>query len=160
MRKKLSERLLWAYRYNVTFIVYFFVGGVSALIEWSAFALAHHAAGLNFIIAAVAGFVVATYANYRLSARYTFFSRGVGHAKEVALVYLVSALAFAVNLGVMAALLELTELPVMAAKILGTGAAFTWNYILRQFVVFDREPPTWRQFRDRLGATTRRRPEL
>jgi putative flippase GtrA len=146
----LIDRLRGAFRYNVTLVVYLFVGGLSALIEWSVFAAVHFWGELHYLVAAAVAFVVATYVNYLLSARYTFLSRGRSAAQELGMVFVISALAFAVNLGVMSALVVWTSVPTMPAKILGTGSAFFWNYMLRQFLVFQREPPSWRQVHERL----------
>jgi putative flippase GtrA len=142
IRSTLNNGLRWAYRYRAPFIAYFLVGGASALIEWSLFAVLHFGAGLDYPFAAVGAYFLATYANYLLSVRYAFDRRGRSRAAEIGLVYLASALAFAVNLGVMTALVVVLDVPTMPAKILGTGAAFLWNYLLRQFVVFHHVPPT------------------
>jgi putative flippase GtrA len=155
IRSTLNNGLRWAYRYRAPFIAYFLVGGASALIEWSLFAVLHFGAGLDYPFAAVGAYFLATYANYLLSVRYAFDRRGRSRAAEIGLVYLASALAFAVNLGVMTALVVVLDIPTMPAKILGTGAAFLWNYLLRQFVVFHHVPPTWRQLLDRLPARRR-----
>jgi putative flippase GtrA len=151
----LIDRLRAAYPYNVTFIVYFFVGGMCALIEWSVFAAVHFLAHAHYLLAATVTFLLGTYLSYLLSARVTFFSRGRSATQEVFLVYFVSALAFGVNVGTMAALMAWAGVPTMPAKIMGTGMGFFWNYGLRQFFVFHRVPPTWRQFRERMRREKR-----
>jgi len=151
----LIDRLRAAYPYNVTLVVYFFVGGMCALIEWSLFAAVHFLAHAHYLLAAAVAFLLGTYVNYLLSACYTFFSRGRSATQELLLVYLVSTLAFGVNVAAMTALMAWADVPTMPAKILGTGVAFFWNYGFRQFFVFQRVPPTWRQFRERVRREKR-----
>jgi putative flippase GtrA len=101
----------------------------------------------------VVAFATITLVNYFLSRRFVFHGSGRSAASEIALTYLVSGLAFVVNLGVTVALIDFADMATMPAKILGTGVPFAWNYLLRQFLVFHCVPPTWRQLRDRLPGS-------
>ncbi len=123
-----------AQRYSGNFAVYFVLGGCCALIEWTAFAIALRFIG--YITAALIGFAVGTLANYWLSRKLAFVRRDVSTYEELARIYAVSGFAMAVNLGAMIALVELAGLPPLAAKILGTGCGFFFNFCGRQFWVF------------------------
>jgi putative flippase GtrA len=54
---------------------------------------------------------------------------------------LASAIALSIDLSVMYLLVEKIALPRMIAKVLGTGSAFFFNYISRQFFIFAPKRP-------------------
>jgi putative flippase GtrA/SAM-dependent methyltransferase len=124
-------------RYALGAVVYFGVAGASALIEWATFFLLY--ASMNAFVAAMAAFGVATTANFVLSRRLAFKSvRSSG--QELVLVFVLSAVAFLVNLGTFALLFKLFGVHPMTSKVVGTCAGFVANYVFRQFVIFSREP--------------------
>lgn len=125
-------------RYSPSAVAYFFVGGTCALIEWATFYAAVQWAQAHYVTGVLAGFLVATFANYLLSSRLVFRSSGRSAREEFLLVYLVSGIGLAVNLAVTAIAIEFAGLGLMTAKVAGTGAAFVWNYAGRQFFIFDR----------------------
>jgi putative flippase GtrA len=128
----------FANNYGIGLAAYMVVGFVSALTEWSTFAVS-----LSFMApvpaAACVGFVVATLLNFALSRRYVLHSRRSG-LTEAALVILVSGAVFACNIGVFYMLYAFLLVPVMAAKILGTAAGFICNFTARQFWIFSSLP--------------------
>jgi putative flippase GtrA len=118
-------------------VVYFIVAGASALIEWTTFFLLY--ASLSPFTAAIAAFFVATTVNFVLSRRLAFKSNRSG-GQEFVLLFVLSAVAFLVNLGAFTLLFALVGIHPMIAKIVGTCAGFAANYVFRQFVIFSREP--------------------
>lgn len=132
-----------AFLYLPALGVYVVIGGVSALVEWAIFYALLTRLGLNYVIAALGGFALATLVNYVVSRRYGFLRRAGGTGREIAAIYVVSGLALAVNLGAMIALVELASAQVLLAKVLGTGCGFLCNFAGRQFWVFD-SAPRWR----------------
>ncbi|MBF0371194.1 MAG: GtrA family protein [Magnetococcales bacterium] len=131
-------RLVRVYRTN--FILYFGVGGVSALLEWSVFWVGITFTPHHYLIAAFAGFLLATGLNYILSVRFVFRSGRHTPGYELWLTYLVSALGAAGNFAILALLHEGFDTPLLPAKIAATGCAFLWNFIARQFLVFHQDP--------------------
>ena len=127
--------------YWLSFSVYIVVGGAAALVEWTVFFLAITYGRINYIVAAIIAFFVATFVNYLLSIRMNFRSReGRSTGGELLLVYLVSGVGLLINLAVTATAVEVFGLWVMLGKVGGTGVAFIWNFMARQFLVFDRAP--------------------
>jgi putative flippase GtrA/SAM-dependent methyltransferase len=124
-------------RYALSLVVYFVVAGASALIEWTTFFLLY--ASLSPFTAAIAAFFVATAVNFVLSRRLAFKSNRSG-GQEFVLIFVLSAVAFLVNLGAFTLLFALVGIHPMIAKIVGTCAGFAANYVFRQFVIFSREP--------------------
>ena len=126
--------------YFASLMVYAAVGGAAALVEWAAFYATLELADLHYLVAALIGFVFATWVNYLLSARYAFIRKEARAGVELTKVYLVSLLALVVNLGVTIALVELVAAHPMAAKVAGTGCGFVLNFAGRQLWVFDARP--------------------
>jgi glycosyltransferase involved in cell wall biosynthesis len=125
-------------RYAPRFVFYAAAGGVCALINWSFFYILHYLAHINYLPAAAVSFCFSTTANYALSSL-IFKSKGRRKLAEYVLVLLASAAALSIDLGVMYALIERLDFSPMAAKILGTGSAFLFNYSARQFFIFSPE---------------------
>ena len=117
---------------------YFVVGGVAALTEWSVFAVLHFGTGTNYLISAVVAFAIALAVNYVLGLQLVFEGGRHHRRTEVMLVVFVSLLGVAINLGVLALLVEAFSIHAMIAKIAGTGAAFFWNFFARHWWVFQR----------------------
>jgi len=116
------------------------VSGVSALGEWSSFALFVYRLGIHYIPASVLSFLVGTTLNAILSRSFAFHSKGRSSLHEITLIYLTSALAFLFNLATLALCVEWLGLPAMLGKVAGTGTAFFVNYALRQFFIFSSDP--------------------
>lgn len=123
--------------------IYVVIGGASALVEWAVFYTLLALLRLDYIAAALGGFVFATLVNWVLSRRFGFLRRDGNTRREIAATYVVSLLALAMNLGAMIALVELANVHMFLAKVLGTGSGFLCNFVGRQFWVFD-STPRWR----------------
>jgi len=117
---------------------YFVVGGVAAIVEWLSFAALFYQASVNYVVSAVLAFAVAWAVNYWLSLKFVF--TGGRHPKQLEALYvgLVSMVGAGINIGAMVMLVEWAGLPVMPAKIIGTGATFFWNFLVRHFLIFER----------------------
>ncbi len=128
-------------RYYANAASYLLVGLACALTEWITFYLTV-SAGVNFVVAALAGFLIATALNYVLSATFVFRSRGRSRLQEITLTYLISLGAMTINLGVTALIIAHLPRPpdpltMTAAKVAGTGCGLVLNYLGRQFFIFD-----------------------
>jgi putative flippase GtrA len=125
-------------RYSVGLVAYFGVAIVSAAVEWGTFSLTLPIIGP--IASAFAGFFVATLINFALSRRFVFRSKRPVY-NELILVFLFSMAAFSVNFAVYIALFAQFGFNVFAAKVIGTGSGFIFNYGIRQFFIFSRRSP-------------------
>lgn len=109
--------------------------GTAAVVDLGGFALLV-GAGAPVPPAAAASFLVATVANYLLSARLVFGAApsARGYAR-----FLIAATAgFAINVGVTVVAIEAGGLPPLAAKAAGIGTAFLANFALNVLFVFAR----------------------
>lgn len=131
-------REIWRSDVSTAAKKYFFVGGICALIEWATFALLLFWINQHYLIAGTFSFIIATSANYILSVRYVFGTGRRPRGQRIFLLYLVSGIGIAFNLGVLAIGVDLLDMHAMAAKVLATGAVFGWNFSARYFFVFQK----------------------
>lgn len=118
-------------------LLYIFVGGSAAVLDWSLFWTLTAYLEVHYFLAAIFSFLVATFANYIISIS-VLFQSGSKHKKlkEVILVYLVSAIGLFINLTVLFVAANYTEASLIYSKVVATGVAFGWNYMLRFLFVF------------------------
>ena len=120
------------------FIKYFLVGGVAALTEWLIFAGIVYGLRLNYIIAATISFLFATAVNYELGLIFVF-GRRLPRYHDILLVYLVSSAGLLINLAELTLFVEWLHFHIIFAKVLATGTAFMWNFMLRHFWLYRRQ---------------------
>lgn len=120
---------------------YFFVGGAAAAMDFSIFFFLVKIVGAPWFSAALLSFVVATTANYLLSIRFVFVSRARFHrGHEIALVFIVSAVALIVNQSILWLTIERLGLNLLISKIAATGAVFLFNFACRHYFIFRPRP--------------------
>jgi putative flippase GtrA len=115
---------------------YFLVGGVSAMIEWSIFALCLFGFDQHYLVSGTISFLFATAANYFMSVRFVFGTGRRPRSQRIFLLYIVSAIGIAFNLGVLAIGIDVVGMHEMASKAVATGAVFGWNFAARYSFVF------------------------
>lgn len=112
---------------------YLLTGGAAAAVDIAGFALGLEL-GLPLIPAATLSFVAGTVVNYLLTARYVF-----GHARSLRGYLKFSAVAtigLVINVSLTALLATHTPLSAIAAKVVGIGVAFVFNFAINALVVF------------------------
>ena len=115
---------------------YFYVGGVSAVLELSIFAIFLYSLEQHYLVSGTSSFILATALNYFLSVKFVFGPGRRARSHRIILLYLVSAIGIGFNLGVLAIGIDFLGIHEMLAKILATGAVFGWNFIARYYFVF------------------------
>lgn len=125
------------------FLSYFCVGGVSALVEWTAFALLLYLLDMPYPIATVLAFIVSTTTNWYLGRSFTFKDSEAYKdkcVKEYLLVFLVSAFGLGFNILLMYFFIDVlgmdTKMLQTAAKVMSTGIVFIWNFLSRKFLIY------------------------
>ncbi len=137
---KLYYIILTLYAYRACLFVYIWIGGISALVNWTIFYVCFTFVAWSYGPSAIAAFGIATAVNYFLSEKIGFLSNGRSRIWQFLGVYLVSTLGLGVDLLVLAFLFDYLGVNVMTAKIAGTAAAFIVNFAGRQVFVFLRQP--------------------
>ncbi len=124
------------------FLSYFGVGGVSALVEWAVFSLLEYLLDMPYLLATILAFIFSTTTNWFLGRTFTFRESAYKDkkAKEVFLVFLVSAIGLGFNLLLMYLFVDVfgmnTNLLKTIAKILSTGIVFIWNFLSRKLWIY------------------------
>ena len=124
------------------FLSYFGVGGVSALVEWAVFSLLEYLLDMPYLLATILAFIFSTTTNWFLGRTFTFKESAYKDkkAKEIFLVFLVSAIGLGFNLLLMYLFVDVfgmnTNLLKTIAKIFSTGIVFIWNFLSRKLWIY------------------------
>ena len=119
------------------FISYFFVGGMSAIIEWISFYIFNMF--INYTIATIISFMIATTFNYYLGKVLTFKNYKQSK-KDIISVFIVSFIGLIFNVIFMYIFIDIIKIRFeMAAKIISTGLVFIWNYLSRRLFIYKKE---------------------
>ena len=124
------------------FLSYFGVGGISALVEWAVFSLLEYLLDMPYLLATILAFIFSTTTNWFLGRTFTFKESAYKDkkAKEIFLVFLVSAIGLGFNLLLMYLFVDVfgmnTNLLKTIAKILSTGIVFIWNFLSRKLWIY------------------------
>jgi putative flippase GtrA len=118
-------------------IRYFFVGGFAALSNLASFALFQELLHINYLIAAVLSFIIATLINYYLSIKFVFQSgTRFGKKHEMFWTYIVSLIGLALNMAILYICVSMLFLNAIVSQVIAIGLVFFWNYFARKRFVF------------------------
>ncbi len=145
MRKKVLFGIDYTNNEFVKVILYLFVGGTAALVEWGLFYLFFYylLAGLGLSVDTLT--MVATALAFGLSTLYHYFLGNVlvfdsgskyDKSKELSLVFLVSIMGLVFNLVLMYVFVGVLAWQPMFAKILTSCIVVVWNYLSRKKWIF------------------------
>jgi putative flippase GtrA len=115
---------------------YLFVGGASALADWTLFALMLYGFDVHYILAGTISFILATALNYYLSVRFVFGASRRGARNAMMLVYVVSTVGIAINLASLTIGIDYLEVHPLISKLFATSIAVFWNFLARYFYIF------------------------
>ena len=145
MRKKILLGIDYTNNEFVKIILYLFVGGTAALVEWGLFYLFFYylLVGLGLSIDTLT--MVATALAFGLSTLYHYFLGNVlvfdsgskyDKSKELSLVFLVSIMGLVFNLVLMYVFVGLLAWQPMLAKVITSCIVVVWNYLSRKKWIF------------------------
>ena len=117
-------------------ILYVFVGGSAALVNWAVFYVCLEKFAIAYMLAGFMAFVLATLWNFILAKRFIFKDSKHSLLKESALIYIVSFLGLCLDMGVLYMCVEWLKLDEMLSKIIATGIAFFFNFSIRNFIIY------------------------
>jgi putative flippase GtrA len=119
------------------FIKFVFVGGISAVIEFSLLILFVEKMGVDYLIGNIGAFALTNIVTYILSKRYVFnASTSVNKAQEAGLFFLCLLGGLVVNQIVLWALVEFTSVDYRIAKVIAIAITVIWNFFTRKHLVF------------------------
>ena len=145
MRKKILFGIDYTNNEFVKIILYLFVGGTAALVEWGLFYLFFYylLVGLGLSIDTLT--MVATALAFGLSTLYHYFLGNIlvfdsgskyDKSKELSLVFLVSIMGLVFNLVLMYVFVGLLSWQPMLAKVITSCIVVVWNYLSRKKWIF------------------------
>ena len=145
MRKKILFGIDYTNNEFVKIILYLFVGGTAALVEWGLFYLFFYylLVGLGLSIDTLT--MVATALAFGLSTLYHYFLGNIlvfdsgskyDKSKELSLVFLVSIMGLVFNLVLMYVFVGLLSWKPMLAKVITSCIVVVWNYLSRKKWIF------------------------
>ena len=145
MRKKILFGIDYTNNEFVKIILYLFVGGTAALVEWGLFYLFFYYSlvGLGLSIDTLT--MVATALAFGLSTLYHYFLGNIlvfdsgskyDKSKELSLVFLVSIMGLVFNLVLMYVFVGLLAWQPMLAKVITSCIVVVWNYLSRKKWIF------------------------
>ena len=145
MRKKVLFGIDYTNNEFVKVILYLFVGGTAALVEWGLFYLFFYylLVGLGLSIDTLT--MVATALAFGLSTLYHYFLGNIlvfdsgskyDKSKELSLVFLVSIMGLVFNLVLMYVFVGLLAWQPMLAKVITSCIVVVWNYLSRKKWIF------------------------
>ena len=145
MRKKVLFGIDYTNNEFVKVILYLFVGGTAALVEWGLFYLFFYylLAGLGLSVDTLT--MVATALAFGLSTLYHYFLGNIlvfdsgskyDKSKELSLVFFVSIMGLVFNLVLMYVFVGLLAWQPMLAKVITSCIVVVWNYLSRKKWIF------------------------
>lgn len=124
-------------------VSYFFVGGISAIVEWMMFAVFLNLMGLHYLLSTCLAFIFSTTTNWYLGRCWTFKENkkyADKRTQEILMIFIVSAIGLFFNILLMYLFVDVfkfnTDCQKIVGKIAATGIVFVWNFLVRKFWVY------------------------
>lgn len=145
----MKRKVIFGYDYTdnelVKILLYLFVGGTAALVEWALFYIFLMEVLPCFGIVYGQAILLATALAFSLSTLYHYFLGNVlvfnsgskyERSKELSLVFLVSIIGLAFNLALMYVFADVLKWHPMVSKVLTSCIVVVWNYLSRKKWIF------------------------
>ncbi len=126
---------------NNTFVQLFRYGFVAVgafAVDYGVYFLLSYIMGVQYLVAALAGFVMGTAINYLISKYLVFQGEPKSRTFEVLLVFLISGVGLLwLELGLYA-LTDIYGIHYLISKLIMTGVVFLWNFFARKLFMYSR----------------------
>lgn len=123
---------------SLQFFRYFFVGGASTVVDWTALWLLHDKFSFNVYLATAISFGFGLITNYILSELFVFKGSPSHKSRFFGIiVYLATGLVgLLFTESIMYLLLSILNFNYMIAKIIATAVVFVWNFGSKKFILY------------------------
>lgn len=129
-------------RTHIQIFRYLFVGGISAVVDTSIFAIFVIPLNTHYLVAQTFGFLAGITTNYLLSISWVFerSRRSLSETSLFLATGIIGLLLSYLLLWIFIDILRLTAFENMAAKLLTITLVFIWNFTSRKILVFQKQP--------------------
>jgi dolichol-phosphate mannosyltransferase len=145
VKKKYNSTL---FDFLMQFSKFFFIGGVSLLINWGVMLLTQRVIHMevvftfgdtqikDYMIGAVLGFIVSAIANYFLNKKFTFNNKLKAYGKQMTKFFMVSIIGLILNTAITILLVERVGVPPTIVTPLAAAIVLFWNYFGHRVFTF------------------------
>ncbi len=145
VKKKYKSTL---FDFLMQFSKFFFIGGVSLLINWGVMLLTQRVIHMevvfsfgdtqvkDYMIGAVLGFIVSAIANYFLNKKFTFNNKLKAYGKQMTKFFMVSIIGLILNTAITILLVERVGVPPTIVTPLAAAIVLFWNYFGHRVFTF------------------------
>jgi len=113
------------------------VSVISLVFDFSTLVILKEVMGINYLVAAVLGFLVGVTVNYFLSVTWVFTNRKLTSRKaEIVVFVVICTIGLLLNLLIIAIAVEGIQMDYRIAKIIATVIVFFWNFIARKKILY------------------------
>jgi putative flippase GtrA len=132
-----SARLTPTHDTSVQFIRSLVVSVIALIFDFGMLVILKEKFGVQYLLAATISFCIGVVVNYVLSVKWVFANRKFTnkHA-EFTIFFVICAIGLALNLLIIAALVQLMRLDYRLAKAVATVVVFFWNFIARKKILY------------------------
>ncbi|MBQ3121813.1 MAG: GtrA family protein [Bacteroidaceae bacterium] len=117
---------------------YFFVAAGAFVMDYGFYFLLSYIFGVQYLIAAIAGFIAGTSTNYLISKYMVFQGEPQSRSVEVFLVFLISGIGLLwLELGLYL-LTDIYGMHYLLSKLVMTAVVFLWNFFARKFFMYSK----------------------
>ena len=103
---------------------------------YSIYFLLSYIMGIQYLLAAVAGFILGTTTNYLISKYMVFPGKPKSRTLEVTLVFLISGIGFVILEVGLYTLTDIYGIHYLVSKLIMTGIIFLWNFFARKTFLY------------------------
>lgn len=145
----MERKVLFGYDYTdkewIKLLLYLFVGGTAALVEWGLFYVLLYFVLFQLPLSLPAAALLGTSLAYCLSTLYHYFLGNIlvfnsgsrfGKGAELGLVFLVSSMGLGFNLVLMYIFVGQLGWAPMLSKVVTSFLCVAWNYLARKYFIF------------------------
>ncbi len=113
------------------------VSVVALVVDFGTLVIMKEKLGINYLVAATISFTLGVLVNYALSVWWVFADRQLASKKaEFTIFFIICAIGLALNLAIIAGMVQWMHVDYRIAKIVSTIVVFFWNFIGRKKILY------------------------
>lgn len=116
------------------------MAALAAAVDVGSLWLLYSAVGMNYLLAASAAFTLGLASNFAMARRWVFGAVGPPTAAEFGGYWLVGFAGLGLTALIMFLGVDVAGLPVMWTKFVALAVVFSWNFLVRRFVLYRSSP--------------------